>query len=304
MNINIYDEKFVERRSEYGIYSSDCEIYDDAIIMNSPKKGIYIILDRNYNTIGIHKVEFATMHLTKEEIAKGYNELYDLVDKESGCNFLYPFDKLSLKQIMELSKRVSIRGANNGHSSYSLVNGNVVIDEENNDYIGLLSYINFLSEQVREYFIDSYHMKMLGFDYPNVYEYISNIMYEIDRCIDMYIKNEKRPFPANIIAYLGKRGKERMNEHKELYSVIELLLKQKGYKIKGGFAHYNEIEPICTKKEDLSDLSVNLLKILEMPEVELKRKQENVYKTMHVEEINLREYLEGGAKKDKCLSLK
>lgn len=304
MNINIYDEKFVERRSEYGIYSSDCEIYDDAIIMNSHKNGIYVILDRNYNTIGIHKVEFATMHLRKEEIAKGYNELYELVDKESGCNFLYPFDKLSLKQIMELSKRVSIRGANNGHSSYSLVNGDVVIDEENNEYIGLLSYINFLSEQVSEYFIDSYHIKMLGFDYPNVYEYIRNIMYEIDRCIDMYIKNEKRPFPADIIAYLGKRGKERKNEHKELYSVIELLLKQKGYKIKGGFAHYNEIEPICEEKKDLSNLSVNLLKILEMPEDELKRKQENVYKTMHVEEINLREYLEGDTKKDKSLSLK
>mgnify|MGYP003308024745 CR=1 FL=1 len=102
MNINIYDEKFAERRSEYGIYSSDCEIYDDAIIMNSPKKGIYVILDRNYNTIGIHKVEFATMHLTKEDIVKGYSELYDLVDKESGCYFSYPFENLSLKQIIDL----------------------------------------------------------------------------------------------------------------------------------------------------------------------------------------------------------
>lgn len=301
---NIFNEKFVRRRSEYGIHWEDCEIYEDTIIMNSPKNGIYVILDKNYNTIGIHKVEFATIHLTKEEIAKGYSELYDLVDKESGCYFSYPFENLSLKQIIELANRISIRGANNGHSSYSIVNGDMVIDEDDIEYISLLSYIKFLSDQIEEYFIDSYHMKMLGFDYPNVYEYIRNIMYGIDKCVDVYIKNNERPFPNDVIKYLGKKGKDLENDHKELYSVINLLLKQKGYKIIGGFHHYDKIEPIYDEKQDLSVLSLNLLKLLELSEEELRRKQENVYKTMHVEKINLKEYLEQSVSKDKKLSLK
>lgn len=300
----IFDEKFVRRRREYGIHWEDCEIYDNTIIMNSPKNGVYVILDKNYNTIGIHKVEFATMHLTKEDIAKGYSELYDLVDKESGCYFSYPFENLSLKQIMELSNRVSIRGANNGHSSYSIVNGDMVIDEEDNEYISLLSYIKFLSDQIEEYFIDSYHMKMLDFNYPNVYEYIRNIMYGIDKCIDTNIKNNERPFPNDIIKYLGKKGKEQRNEHNELYSVIRLLLKQKGYKIIGGFHHYNEIEPICDEMQDLSILALNLLKLLELSEEDLRKKQEKTNETMHVEKINLKEYLEQDISKGKKLSLK
>ena len=51
------DFAFSSKCIAYGLDWNDFNIYKDTIILNSPKKDIFVLLDDNYNTIGIHKME-------------------------------------------------------------------------------------------------------------------------------------------------------------------------------------------------------------------------------------------------------
>lgn len=300
----INDMNFRFRCCDYGLNWDDFEAYGEVIILNTSKKGIYVLLDKNYNTIGIHKVEFANMHLSKEQLADGYTELYNLVDKDSGYSFPYPFQNFSLKQIVEISNRIEIHETNHGHSSNILVNGDIVSCDNDVNYPGLLSYIKFLGEQVKQYFLNAYQMKMMGFDYPDVYSYVRSLMNNVNECIENNIKNNNRPFPVNVIEYLGQDRKSVEKYNHALYNIIDLLMKEKGFKIKGGFKHYKEIEPIEKNVEDLSIISINLLKILELSDEDLNKKMEEICKTMKVRYIDLKTWLEEDTLQEKNPMLK
>lgn len=269
----------------------DFEVYNDTIILNTPIKDIHVLLDKDYHTIGIHKVDPATMHLTMEEISELYANLYNLVDKTKGYCFSYPFQNLSLKEIIDISDRVYIK-----HSSEIFVNGDLVIDENNRDYTNLLSYIKFLDKQIKQYFLNAYQMKIMGFDYPNVYEYVNKLIANINICIDENIKNNCRPQPIDIINYLGQEKKSIDKYRDALYNIIDLLLKEKGFKIKGGFYYCREIEPTNQEVEDLSVLSNNLLELLELPKKD--------FNTLEAKVIDLKSYIEDSIKETKAPTLK
>lgn len=288
--LNDYNFRF--RCSEYGIDDSDFELCNDVIILNTPKKGLYVLMNKKYDTIGIHETEFSNMHLTQREIAEGYMELHDMVDEKLGCILPYPFQNLSLRQIVELGSRIEIIPTNHGHSSYLMVNAQCVDEKTSKNYFGLLAYIQFLSEQIRLYYLNAYRMKLMGFNYPDIYSYIKAIMNSINNCINNSIENETRPFPRDVLTYLGENQSKIDSHDHHLYRIISLLLKDKGYRIKRGTKDYTKIEETEKNSEDLSLLAHNLLKLLDEPEDEIAKRWES----KKFGRINLNEYFESDSK--------
>ena len=298
----INDMNFKKKCCEYGLDWMNFEIYGDIILVNTPDKWVYVLLDKNYNTIGVHRVKITNMHLEKNEITSGYNNIYNLIDQSEGYCFPYPFQNLSLKQIISLSNRINIDETNHGHSSEFYVNGDLIIGDNNKTYICLLSYIKFLGGQIEKYFLNSYQMKILGFDYPDIHSYIKKLMYNIRTCINCNIEIGRRPFPVDILKYIGQNNKDIELYDHYLYNIIDLLLKQKGYKIKSGFEHYREIEPTDKSTADLSILSTNLLKILEVTDEEVKQKIDNINETFEIGCIDLNSWIEDNKSKIKTKS--
>ena len=284
----INDMKFRRKCGAYGLDWGTFNILDDIIVLPSPKENILVLLDEHYNTVGIYdKNDDLRKLLSAEKIIKGIKELYEI----TYVKFPYPFQNFSLKQIVDLANSIYIDETNHGHSSDMFVNGEMVNDEYDSVYIALLSYIKFLGEQIEQYFMNLYQMKMMGLEYPNVYQYISSLMSNIDECINTNIKKGNRPIPIDVIEYLGQdRDTIDMYEH-ELYRVIDLLLKQKGIKIKSGFEHYRELEMTEKDTSDLSEISKRLLKILEVPDEEVQLRYQENSKTHEFKEINLQEWL-------------
>ncbi len=44
---------FKQKCSEYGLSWENAKIYGNVILINTPIEGLYVIFDKNYNTIGI-----------------------------------------------------------------------------------------------------------------------------------------------------------------------------------------------------------------------------------------------------------
>ena len=292
----INDINFRRKCCEYGLDWMNFEIYGDVILLNTPSKWVYVLLDKNYNTIAVHKVEFHNMHLDKKEITNDYNEIYNLIDESMGCCLPFPFQNLSLKQIVNLSNRINIYGSNHGNSSDITINGDMIIGENDKTYIGLLSYIKFIGIQIEQFFLNCYQMKILNFDYPDIHPYIKHTMYNIKKCIDYNIESGRRPFPVDVLEYIGQNNKNIELYDHYLYNIIDLLMKEKGYKIKAGFKHYREIEPTEKNTEDLSILSTNLLKILEVSDEEVEQKIDNIHATFEIECIDLNSWIKDKSK--------
>lgn len=288
--IIINDINFRLACRNYGLDWDNFEIYDDVIIINSPKTFIYVLLDKNYNIIGVHKVKPATIHFSKREIARGYNELYSTLNEDDRFKLHYPFESFSLKQIVDISNRVEIIETNHGHSSDIIVNGSLVDGINDSVYIELLSYIKILGNEIKEYYLNCYHMYIMGFDYPDVFAYINAFMDNIDECINKSINNNERPFPIDILRYTGKT--KFLDEYgSALYDVMDLLMRQRGVKPKSGFEHYREIEIVSKSDEDLSNLSGKLIKILEVTDEEVKRNREDSFTNMRWNHIDLSSWL-------------
>ena len=145
-------------------------------------------------------------------------------------------------------------------------------------------------------------MKILGFDYPDIHSYIKKLMYNIRTCINCNIEIGRRPSPVDILKYIGQNNKDIELYDHYLYNIIDLLLKQKGYKIKSGFEHYREIEPTDKSTADLSILSTNLLKILEVTDEEVKQKIDNINETFEIGCIDLNSWIEDNKSKIKTKS--
>lgn len=299
----INDINFRNRCCVYGLDYEKFDVYNNIIILSTPKKDIFVLFDEHYNTIGIPKIEYYSPKRTVEEYSFAYKELYDYVDEKDGFAFPYPFQNFSLKQIVELANRVSIHKTNHGHSADIIVNAEIVNDEHDSVYISLLSYIKFLGQQIEQYFINLYQMKIMGFEYPDVYTYIKSLMHNIDECINDNIEKDNRPFPIDIIKYLGQDRTSIEKYDHELYRIIDLLLKEKGIKIKSGFEHYKELEMTEKNTIDLSNISMKLLKILEVSDEEVESRYQETNKTFEIKKINLQSWLSESTNKDNPLVL-
>lgn len=248
----------------YGLDWYDFEIYEDTIILKTPKKNVFVLFNQNYHTIDIPTI-----------ISNGQIESLNIHDEKN--IFPYPFQDLSLSDFYDFADRIKTNSHNHGHSLSIEVNGNKVIDKPDSIYIGLLLYIKFLSEQINDYFKKLYQARILGYDFPNVYQYISYLINNMNECIDDSIKNHYRPLPIDIINHLGQSQDDIIKYELELYDIIDLIFNQKGLKQSKNSKCYSEVNLIEIEPDDLTIVINDLLKLLEVPIEEVHAKQEESY---------------------------
>lgn len=233
------DIKFRQRCSVYGLDWSQFEILhvdkeNYIIALNNPNEDIYVLFDKNYNTICMEKCDYIN---DREDLENFINSRYVMYNNlpcvfNYRKNFGYPFQDFTLKQIIDLSNRIEIMETNDGQVLSTRVNGYWYDRDkyENKEYFQLLSYIKFLGEEIKEYFKLNYHMQTMGFDVPDIYEYVRTLINKINNSVDLNIKNNKINCPNDILKLIGKNPRElKMNEI--LYDINNLLISKKDLSI-------------------------------------------------------------------------
>jgi len=249
----INDITFRQRCGKYGLDWNNCEVYGDIILLNTPKKDLYVLLNKDYDTVSI---EYNSFCKEKDILAKGFSFEYNLDVPDifiMGQPFEYPFENFTLKHIIEISNRVQVIEANHGHSLLTVVNGESYDRrlQENIDYFQMLSYIKFLSEEIKLYFLYSYHMITMGFEVPDVYAYVNNLIREVNECINY---NDSEVLPRDILSYIGQDCRE-FKFDGILYDTIDLLSRDVG------------------KRLNLSSLSTKLFEVLDSSEENVNNKE-------------------------------
>lgn len=293
----INDVYFKRECNKYGLDHQNCEIYDEAILLNTPLQDLYVIFDKNYNTIAVEKFNSTDSKESKIDFARRkvfeYSNFNDNV--LCGERFGYPFENLTLKQIIDLSHRIEIMACNHGHSFTRIINGEWYDWSSKKDkvYFNLLSYIKFLGEEIKKYFLINYQFQVLCFEAPNIYEYVRTLINQINNSINFYLEHNKRPLPTDILSSLGQDRQLAFDDvmEKILNDITELIMNDKGYKMK----NYYEIEKNtkAKSKTSLSVFATRLLKILELSDEDLKQKEENISKGLVEKNVSeLHQWLE------------
>lgn len=239
------------------------DIYDNVIKLNSDKKGIYVLIDENYNVIGVYGNELSLEHQTEEELSDKIKKIYE----KYSSSFPSVLGNFSLKDIQGLSKRIDILSSNRGHSTDMMINCQEIdrTDEDDNAEFCfyLLSYISFIGNYLKEYFKEAFHMKALGFEYPDVYTYLDHLISNIEDGI----KNIDR-FPVCDIAFsIGMTGREFLDRYSNaLYQIIN-------------YYYFN--------RENVDISEFDILKILEVPNEVVEQRIEGMRKFVHPGEVKI-----------------
>lgn len=290
------DMNFRNVCKSYGLNWTKFSINGDVIVLETPKSGIYVFLDENYNTIGIHEVNNMGLSLDIDDLSYGYEQLYRCAGINQTCYLPFPFSNLSLKEIVDLSNRIEIHELNHGHSCEFLVNGYVVDCDNDKGYIGLLGYIKFLGNQVKNYYKISYQMKLMGIQFPGAYTYLKKVTTNVNECINNHVRNRSIPTPSDIINYLGQSYDIEGKNYHELKAMIELLLLEKGINVDSNNINCDRI--------DIPSLLKKLLKVLNVPLEEVRAREQSNRESLNFEKIDLKSWLESDEKDLKQFQLK
>ena len=263
------DVNYINKCHSFGIDGDNYSIMNDIIVVNTPKENIVLLLDENYNTIGIYnKTDNVSKYISFEERLIGIKENYE----NNNSMLPYPFQQFSLKQINDLVRRMAISKTCGGYSFDMIINGKTLEMDRNNIYHSLLIYLYFLGEQMEKYYINLYQMRMMECEYPNINLYMSKLVNNMNECIDNNLKNKIRTFPEDIIKYLGQDVKPLKENGIVLSEIITFLIKQKGIEINGGFRHFVSESKNYKDMINLTPYAKELLRILDYP---YEKEQEN-----------------------------
>ena len=158
--------------SGYG-QQMDMKLY----ILFPTNKRVRVILDKNFNTVDVlSDKDFKKL----ESVKLGYKSYLESLCNNwyNGANVTlpYPFDKITMSKLMELYSRIKFHDPNHSNKYKMYFDNKIVTDDTYGLYSGLLSYIEFIGSNVEEHFATLYKSKILGYDYPNVYQYVNNIV--------------------------------------------------------------------------------------------------------------------------------
>ena len=149
------DLKLIRRCSEYGLDIEDAEVFDDVITVKTPKEELYVLFDKDFNTIGIEENIFNDTRTFAEDFYEEYCRFCDVLPR--GKNFGYPFESFTLRDFIHIGNNTDIFRTNNGKSTTTTIKidgKRKLIDRENNEeYVELLGYIKFISEEIQKYFL-------------------------------------------------------------------------------------------------------------------------------------------------------
>ncbi len=256
-------------------WNDDFEIYGNVIKLNSLKKGVYTLIDEHYNVIGVYTDELSLEHQTKEELANKIAEIYIKHSEfnETSTNILPArFEEFSLKEIQDLSKRISIMPSNHGHSTDMIINWQKV-RRTDDDFSKLcfyyLTYIKFLGCYIERYFNELFRMKSLGINYPDIYTYLSKIISGIEKCIE----NVKDFSVRNIGDYIGEPRVDFLDNYSNMvYQIINFYC-----------FDYSKVN-IANLDDNMNNI---LSRILEEPDEVVEERYENMKKFIHPGYIEL-----------------
>lgn len=266
-----------------------CENYDTdpiTIMLDTPNKDVFVLMNANYDTIGIHRY-------TKEgEDRSSYSLAYDYRSIYYYTSYFYG---VKISDIVALADRIVISSTNNFRSLRMIVNGQEVNDEHGKVCIEYLSYIKFLGIRIESYFKELYKAKMLGITYPSLTEYLSAVINYIDRYIDKCMNEKRRPWPTELLAAIGENTENIDRDSMILYPMIDFLLYERGYQIGSG-DNYLKLVPLTEEKCDIENLTVQLGGLTDVPKEVVRERFKKANSTFRFEEINLDEYVNGDTK--------
>lgn len=256
------NSKFMRVCSKYDIYSKNAIVYNDLILLNVPGKDIYILLDKDYNTIAIEQA-----YITN--IDKYINSLYqEYFEYGKTMCFSYPFDKITYKQIIDFSNRITLSQKDN--TILLTLNGINCIYKPNDDYSKLLAYIKFLGKEIKNYQLYIFINKQMGIEVPDVASHIAILINKINEFIESCVVNKKVICTDELIEYMNNEDFEYYEYKFLLNEVISLLLKQKGYKIENEKLEKTPISSIS----NLSDKAYQLFEILKISKTNVRQKND------------------------------
>ncbi len=111
----------------------------------------------------------------------------------------------------------------------------------------------------------------MGFEVPNVYEYVRQLVINLNSFIDECISSYKRPLPIDVLNFLGQNYSG-TKMRGLLFDVISLKLSEKRYKIDNKNPDKIEIIPF-NERTDYSKLATDILRILDVTNEEIKQKE-------------------------------
>lgn len=264
------DIKFKQMCGLYGLDWENFEIYDDVILLNTPTLGLYVLFDKNYNTIGVDIIDFSKFSDKCDFVKNKYYEYSNFIGSMPfDDGFGYPFEKFTLKNIIDLSSCIEIMEDYQGNSLSMRINDNSYDRRvsKNEKYFQLLSYIKFLGEEIKRYFLINYHMQSIGIEIPNVYEYVKLLISRVDECVSFHLNHNRRPWPSYILSGLGQNYRE-LKMSGILYDITDLLMFEKGYKVKTGSPEEIERIESLDEKKDLDVIANELLKKVEVDNID------------------------------------
>lgn len=297
-----WDEKFGRKCDKYGSnwdyfqgfgkkwYSQkSCENELEMLlyILNTKNPNVRVLLDENFNTVAVVKTDEMKMSLDepsfyRRESEKWYNS--------EDVTLPYPFDKITMAELMELYSRIKFREPNYTSKHKMYFNNQEILDDKNSVYCSLLSYIEFIGSNVEEYFKNSFRAKMLGFDTPNVYEYINALVASINQYFDYVTSSQWYPCAYNFISgfedYLGVcihpveelesairdlpaveqrvlyERFHRLTKYIPTVSFAHMLLKDRGFDLVRDDNNHCSLRRTTDEKIDLSDYAKDLTTLL------------------------------------------
>ncbi len=224
------DFQFVCR--SYGLDGTSFDLYGEVIAVNSPKEDIVALFNQNYQLFDVCQLNLSDKNHTREEVIE--QQCRESLQKSSSTSYgvlPYPFQEFSLKEIMNLSRKIIIHELNHGLSFNVLFNQCIQGSKYGETYQEILLYITFLGNEIQHYFCQYYRAKLLGFDFPDVYSYIHGVVANIHLCIDDYCqKKNKRPHVHQVLAYLGQFHFHEFTDI-TIEGIISLLMKEKGFRV-------------------------------------------------------------------------
>lgn len=153
-------------------------------------------------------------------------------------NFGHPFENYTPRKFIDLGDRIEIHESNKGHTIATSINGAWFdrSNEEYEDYFRLLSYIKFISIEIKKFSLLNYHIESIGMldDVSrlqfNDFTYIKSLIKSLTDSVDNYININKRPNPSDIISCLGQNYRE-LESDGMIYDIIDLMMKERGVRV-------------------------------------------------------------------------
>lgn len=286
--INILKEKimtdyeFRYKCSKYnGVHWDSFNIFEDPhdgkmiIILDTPNKDVFVFMDEEYNTLGIHRFK-------DDEKRNFYNAVYD---SRSIVEYISMCYNISINDISRLASRILLSESNHGHSLQMIINGEIVEFKGGEIYQNLLSYFAFLGSMIDNYYQKLYQATILNLEFPSITVYLYAVINNINNYIDECVNKNERPWPSGILECIGEKSDKIDYYINTLYLAITHLLYEKGLKIGSG-NDYLKLIPLDFKKENIFNKTEELLHILDVPKDEVDERMREVRKTHNFNEIS------------------